>query len=116
MYSLVLTDGTTIANLRQIKPYVFELDSDNVNNEIYFALNDNNLALAMLYEDDELIEILMDYTRQNFYYNNHVVEFRLAPIAKIEAMLKHRDQKEKKKRRDLYLKYRIEDEMEARGE
>ena len=86
MYSLHLLDGT-ILNVRRINPSTFELDSND--SQIYFALNESNLSFALLYKDDMLEDVFLDYVRQNYSYDNGVIRFRIG---------KRRDNYKKKKK------------------
>lgn len=72
---LQLVDGTTITGLRRINPGTFELDSSD--SSLYYKLDENNLSLALLFEDDLLEDIFVDYKLSNFSCVNGVVDFRI---------------------------------------
>lgn len=92
MYTLNLADGTSLTGLRRLHHYVFQMDEEE-GNRVYFALSDSNLAFATLYEDDEMVDVLFDYTRQNYIKLNGVIEFRLAPLAEIQELMRKKEAK-----------------------
>lgn len=88
MYKLLLLDGSTIDNLRRINPSTFELDGDN-SLEIYFKLNERNLTYAILFKDNIIDDVFINYTKNNFVYQNNIISFRISPIPKFDKLLKH---------------------------
>lgn len=97
MYKLVLADGTSIDGLTRLNKSTFELERQE--NDVHERLTDSNLAIALLIkeEDDMLVEIFIDYTRQNYSYINGRIRFRIASIEELAAAAKKREQKEKEK-------------------
>ena len=81
MYKLELMDGTIIDNLTRKNPSTFMVEGDS---SLYFKLNEDNLSCATLYKDDDIEDIWMDYERQNFFYDNGVVEFRVRKKEELE--------------------------------
>ena len=75
MYKLELLDGTIIDNLTRLNPSTFSKPSDS--SDIYYKLTDDNLSCATLYKDDEIEDILIDYSRQNFFWENGIISFRI---------------------------------------
>ena len=80
LYTLQLTDGTSLTNLTRINPSTFLLPSTDPST--YWKLSDSNLELATLMFNDELEEIFMDYTLQNYSLSGGAIRFRIAPLDK----------------------------------
>ena len=89
MYKLTLTDGTIIEGLRKLNPSTFEVAADN---NIYNLLTDANLEYATLEDENDPLnfDILIDYTRQSFSYQNGIAHFRLASIEELKQAEKRR--------------------------
>ena len=87
MYKLQLLDGSTIDNLRRLNPSTFELDGNN-SLEIYFKLNERNLTYAILYKDNIVDDVFINYTKNNLVCQNNVISFRISPIPKFDKLLK----------------------------
>lgn len=109
MYTLQLTDGSSISNLTRINPSTFSLESNDP--DTYWQLSDSNLEFATLLHDNELEEVLMDYTLQNYSISGGTIRFRIAPLKVLEDERKHQIEKERKRRRDWFLSLRAEKEM-----
>ena len=79
MYKLTLANGTIIEGLSKLNPSTFEVAADN---NIYHLLTNANLQYATLEDKNDplYLDILVDYTRQNFIYQNGIAHFRLAAI------------------------------------
>ena len=116
MYSLELSDGTIIDNLTRLndKNYSFQLPGNN-SYEIYSKLTTPNLTLVMVYNDNNLEDILIEYQKHNFYCNNNIIEFRITAISEFEAAEKHRIDKQQRKRREWYRRVRMEESMDEKG-
>ncbi len=110
MYTLQLADGSTIINLKRVNPSTFELKSDETS-PIYFQLSDQNLSFATLYKDGELEDVLFDYTRQNFIWQNGVISFRLAEKEALDQAAFHKKDKEQIKRRERYRQLAAEERL-----
>lgn len=76
MYTLNLCDGTRLS-LDRLKQDTFAIVSKD--SSVYHELNDFNLSLAFLDEDDSLCEVYVDYCLQNYYWDNGIVRFKIAP-------------------------------------
>ena len=100
MYSLYLMDGTIIHNIRQIKSNKFILPND-INNKWFYALNDDNLTIAYLCKDDDIIEeIYLDYARKSYVRQiDGTIEIILAPWKEVNTVSNSWIRKENKKRR-----------------
>ena len=60
MYILQLTNGTLIEGLTRLNPSTFEVNTESALNHV---LTDNNLSMAILSNEDGLLEdIFIDYT------------------------------------------------------
>lgn len=81
MYTLQLADGSSIENLKRINPRTFSLN--NTNSNVYWRLSDNNLSFATLLHDDELDDVFIDYTLQNYSVQEGVIRFRIAPYSEV---------------------------------
>ena len=83
MYSLKVADGSIIEGLRLVGEHTFEVDSSDPS--IYFKLSDFNLSFAVLYDDNgDIIELYIDYIRQNFTCQNNVTRFKLINVERLE--------------------------------
>ena len=109
MYKLKLNDGTIIDNLERINISTFQCEGD-ASSPIYNQLSDQNLSFAFLFNGDEIEELLIDYRRQNFTFQNNIIRFRIAPIQELEEAQRKKKIREQKKRRDILYAKRIEDE------
>lgn len=90
MYKLSLMNGTTLTVCR-LNPSTFELNSND--SQLYNLLA-NNLALAFLSNEDDLLEdIFVDYDLQNFSCLNNVIRFRIGPWDEVNRL----SNKEKKR-------------------
>ena len=97
MYNLQLANGTLIEGLQRINPSTFEIRAKNALNNL---LTNNNLQMAILYDEDGLIvDLFIDYTLQSCFFQNNIFHFRIAEIAELEKQEQHRLEKEKKNRR-----------------
>ena len=114
MYTLQFTDGSIISNLERVGVNDFQLES-NESMKIYQQLSDANLSFVLVFQDDEMVDTLIDFTKQNFSCYNGIVQFRLISIKDLRAAEKHRREKEQIKHRKRMLELRIEKEMEANG-
>lgn len=81
MYSLHLVDGTIITPLERLNPSTFRFKANDSN--IYFKLTPMNLAIGLLYKDDILEDVFVDYCLQNFSFNNGIIQFRIDEWNKI---------------------------------
>lgn len=82
MYTLQLTNGTLIEGLTRLNPSTFEVNAGNALNHL---LTDNNLSMAVLLNEDGLLEdIFIDYTLQSFFFQNNIFHFRIAEIKELE--------------------------------
>ncbi len=113
MYTFVFSDGSKLENLERLNPSTFQIKS--MDPKIYWQLSDDNLAFATLYNDDDLEDILMGYTRTTYYAQNGVIQFRIAPSqAQIEEKQNQTDKVHKDKSNKNFMKM-AEKEMEAKG-
>ena len=104
MFKLQLTDGTIIAPLRRLGQAKFELDSND--GSIWQKLNDFNLTLALLFEDDELVDVYIDYMKQNYFNNNGIISFKIRSIAEVKEEDRRKEERERKKREKYNEKIR----------
>lgn len=88
MYTLQFVDGSSLSNLRRINPSTFTIDSTNP--DIYWRLTDYNLSFATLLHDDELDDVFIDYTLQNFCVQGGTTRFRVVPLNTLEKGGKRR--------------------------
>ena len=109
MYTLQLADGSAIENLRRLNPSTFVLDDTGAN--IYARLSDSNLEFATLLNRDELDDVLIDYTLQNYSVQGGTIRFRIAPLQVLEEQEKHKKERERLKRNNWYMALRAEKEM-----
>ena len=109
MYTLQLADGSAIENLRRLNPSTFVLDDTGTN--IYARLSDSNLEFATLLNGDELDDVLIDYTLQNYSVQGGTIRFRIAPLQVLEEQEKHQKERERLKRNNWYMALRAEKEM-----
>lgn len=91
MYTLQLADGSAIENLRRLNPNTFILDDNGKN--IFAHLSDSNLEFATLLNGDELDDVLIDYTLQNYAVQGGTIRFRIAPLQILEGQKEHRTEK-----------------------
>ena len=109
MFTLQLADGSRVENLRRLNPSTFILDDTGAN--IYARLSDSNLAFATLLNGDELDDVLIDYTLQNYSVQGGTIRFRIAPLQILQDQEKHKAEKERLKRNNILLSMRVEKEM-----
>ena len=109
MYTLQLADGSAIENLRRLNPSTFVLDDTGEN--VYARLLDSNLEFATLLNGNELDDVLIDYTLQNYAVQGGTIRFRIAPLQVLEEQEKHRMEKERLKKKHQYMVMRAEKEM-----
>lgn len=113
MYKLVFSDGSAIENIERLNPSTFQVKSTD--SQIYWQLSDDNLAFATLYNDDELEEVFIGYTRNSYYASNGVIEFRITPSeAQIEEKQNQADQIRKERTTKNFMKM-AEKEMNKKG-
>lgn len=104
-YRLQLTDGTSITPLRSLGRNKFEINSND--QAIYDRLNDFNLQLALLFdENDELVDIFLDFTRQNFYSDPNLIGFKVRSTEEKEEEIRRQAAREEKKRQKYNEKMR----------
>lgn len=109
MYTLQLADGSSISNLSRINANTFTLQSTDAS--IYWKLSDSNLGFATLLNNDELEDVFMDYTLQNYSVSGGTIRFRIVPLQTIQEQEKHQKNKIQRKQKDWYMNLRIEKEM-----
>ena len=113
MYKLILADGSELSNLERLNPSTFQLKSTD--SQIYWQLSDDNLAFATLYNDDELDDILMNYTRNSYYAQNGIIQFRIIPTqAQVDESSHQADKARKSKSKQKFMEA-AEKEMEKKG-
>lgn len=97
MYTLQLTNGTLIEGLTRLNPSTFEVNAETALNHL---LTDNNLSMAILSNEDGLLEdIFIDYTLQSFFFQNNIFHFRIAEIKELEQQEQHRLEKRKRRKK-----------------
>lgn len=97
MYNLQLVNGTLIEGLQRINPSTFEIHTENALNNL---LTNNNLQMAILYDEDGLIvDLFIDYTLQSCFFQNNIFHFRIAEIAELEKREQHRLEKRKRRKK-----------------
>ena len=78
MYTLQFADVSSISNLSRINANTFTLQSTDAS--IYWKLSDSNLGFATLLNGNELEDVFMDYTLQNYSVSGGTIRFRIVPL------------------------------------
>lgn len=96
MYSITLSNGTILSNLNRANNGAFWFKGTTFPSNL---LTPKNLAFITIEKDEELDEVLMDYTLQDLSVQGGYVQFRITPMQKYEDEEKHREEKKKKKKK-----------------